>query len=221
MVLPFKGDRRRVWQCFVCGEDYETFNDFKDHIIKEHEEGKDYVLCPLKRCGAPIRDLRLHFKAKHPREKIPPGCQLKAIVWKDKKKNKKKPQYKQGSIISEKNDGKEITYRSGYEYDVYGCLELLPEVVAYDTEKVEIPYFYDGKEHIYLPDLRIVFNDEDIELWEIKPDRQKHLPKNQAKWLAAREYCQIRGWRFVVITEVGIKKLKRKAKNLDTGSKII
>jgi hypothetical protein len=216
MTLPFKS--AKTWQCFVCGEHLDTFHEFKAHIIENHDEGRDYVSCPLQRCGAPVRDLRLHFKVKHPRDELPKGCQLKAIVWRDKSgKKNKKPKFKQGSIISQKMNGKEITYRSGYEYDIYECLEVLPEVISYDTEKIKIPYYFKGKRHNYLPDLQIVFSDGAIELWEVKPERQRTLPINQAKWTAAREYCQLRGWRFMVVTETGIKKLKHKVKNLKLG----
>ena len=41
------------------------------------------------------------------------------------------------------------------------------------------------------------------------------LPLNEAKWAAAKNYCDTRGWDFIVITEVGIGKLKRLIKQIN------
>jgi len=71
MTLPFSKDNSRKWQCFVCGKSHNDFESFKAHIIEKHDEGREYVVCPLERCGAPVRDGRLHFKHKHPNEKFP------------------------------------------------------------------------------------------------------------------------------------------------------
>ena len=61
-------------------------------------------------------------------------------------------------------------------------------------------------------------------LVEIKPDKETRPPttknkkrflvesktfaKNMSKWTAAKNYCQLRGWQFKIITEyeLGIKK---------------
>lgn len=212
MALPFPNDDRgkRKWQCFVCGLQFKDYEAFKGHILEDHEEGRHYILCPLSRCRAPIRDLRSHFRAKHPKEKVPKGKQMKATIWKDIKSGKvrtQKPRFIEGDFPSRKA-GKEIHYRSSYERQVYDLLEQLPEIVTYDTEKVEIPYYYKGKQRKYKPDLCIIYTDQSIEIWEIKPANQTDLPMNQAKWAAAKKYCLLRGWKFQVMTEVGINKLK-------------
>ena len=54
--------------------------------------------------------------------------------------------------------------------------------------------------------------DGHVEIWEIKPANQTALPKNQAKWAACQHHCEARGWKFMVMTEVGIGKLKKSAK---------
>jgi hypothetical protein len=199
-----------------------AFEDFKNHIIEKHEEGRDYIVCPLARCRTPVRDLVSHFKAKHPTEKMPIGVQLKATVWRDPKKPRGKGKFKEtvkkfksGSIISNKMNGKVINYRSGYEREVCGYLELLPEVVAYDVETIKIPYWFQGKRYKYIPDFQIVMTNGGIEIWEVKPATQTTWPKNEAKWKAAEEYCRIRGWKFMVLTEVGMGKLKHKVRRLN------
>lgn len=218
MSLPFKkADSKRRYQCFVCGKNYELYEEYSTHITESHEQGREYVVCPLQRCRAPVRDLRLHFSSKHPNEKEVPKCgQMKATVWKDINKQtgkmtQRKPNFREGYYMSAKN-GKEMHYRSGYECDVYECLECLHEVIKYDVEPFKVDYIFEGDRHEYNPDLSIYFMDGHVEIWEIKPANQTALPKNQAKWAACQHHCEARGWKFMVMTEVGIGKLKKSAK---------
>lgn len=207
----------RKFQCFICGKTYSLFNDYNSHVLASHDESRDFIKCPLERCGAACRDLRLHYKLKHPNETLPKNCQMRAMIWKDQntktgKLKQRKPKFREGYFISVKNGGKEMHYRSGYECDVYECLESMSEVIKYDVEPFKIQYFFEGNSHQYNPDISILFDDGHIEVWEVKPANQTLLPKNNAKWAAANEYCQIRGWQFMVLTEVGINKLKHRLK---------
>lgn len=217
--LPFaKDDGKKKYTCFVCGVAFLEFNEYKEHIIHNHDEGREFVLCPLARCGAPVRDLRLHFKAKHPSEvQVPKMGQMKAMIWKDQsqrtgKLTAKRPKFREGYLTSSKNGGKEMHYRSGMECDVYEYLEAMPEVLSYDVEPFSVQYTFEGNIHEYNPDLKIQFVDGHIEIWEIKPSNQTHLPKNSAKWTACQQYCETRGYNFMVLTEVGMGKLKQRLK---------
>lgn len=208
-----KRDERK-WKCFVCGTEHLSYADFKDHVIAEHDEGRDYVKCPLSRCNAPVRDIRSHFKTIHPKDKIPKTCQLKALIWRDHTgRKKKKVEFNDGYFTSIKNDGQKFHYRSGYELAVYEQLEQLDEVSKFHGESFKVPYFFNGKEHNYIPDVSIQFTDGSIEIWEIKPANQTTFAKNQAKWKAAAAYCATRGWKFEVYTETGINKLKKKVRD--------
>jgi hypothetical protein len=80
-------------------------------------------------------------------------------------------------MVSTKMGGAEIHYRSGWECDVYECLEALDEVVAYTGEHLRIPYLHKGEVHDYLPDIRVQYGDGHIEIWEIKPSNQTSLEK--------------------------------------------
>jgi TnsA endonuclease N terminal len=222
MSLPFpKDDNKRKWTCFCCGKQLLDPQEYKNHILQDHaaEEGREFIICPLPRCGFPVRDLRTHFKAKHPTEKeIPKKGQMKALIWKDQsskdgKLKQRKPKFREGYLISTKNGGKEMHYRSGMECDVYECLEAMQEVVSYSVEPFKVQYTFEGNIHEYNPDLSILFDDGHIEIWEIKPSNQTHLPKNSAKWAACNQYCQARGYNFMVLTEIGMNKLKQKIKN--------
>lgn len=219
MSLPFPTDNhKRKYQCFVCGQNYTDFEEYKKHIIENHEEGREFVICPLARCAAPVRDVRLHMKTKHPHEKIPQTGQMKAMIWKDQTNKKdgklkqRRPKFREGYLLSTKNGGKEMHYRSGMECDVYECLEAMNEVIGYDVEPFAVQYSFQGEIHEYNPDLKVLFDDGRIEIWEIKPANQTHLPRNNAKWTACNQYCQTRGYNFMVLTEVGMGKLKQKIK---------
>ena len=214
MTLPFvKDDGKRKWACFCCGHQFTSFDHFKSHIVENHEEGRDYLICPLVRCAAPVRDLVTHFRAKHPQDQLPKmNGQIKATIWKDPSKNgtmKTRKKFRKGGMISNKNGGKEIKYKSGWECEVYERLEVWDEVVGYKAEPFAIKYSFDGEVHDYLPDLLVHFTDGHTELWEIKPGNQTHLPRNIAKWHSAKYHCETRGWKFLVITEIGIEKLKK------------
>jgi hypothetical protein len=221
MTLPFpKDNKSRSYVCFVCGMAHDSFDEYKEHIIESHEEGREYVLCPLSRCRCPVRCVRTHIKAKHPYEKdIPKTGQMKAVIWKDisnktGKLKQRRPQFREGYLISGKNGGKEMHYRSGMECDVYECLEAMPDIIGYEVEPFAVQYTFEGNIHEYNPDLKVNFVDGRIEIWEIKPSDQTNLPRNKAKWTACDQYCQTRGFGFMVLTEVGMAKLKQNIKNL-------
>jgi hypothetical protein len=222
-MLPFPSDNgKRKYQCFVCGITFEEYENYKNHILESHEEGREFVICPLNRCGAPVRDLRSHYKSRHPYEKsVPKTGQMKAIIWKDQSSKKdgklkqRKPKFREGYLISTKNGGKEMHYRSGMECNVYECLEAMTECIGYEVEPFKVQYSFMGEIHEYNPDLKVCFADGRIEIWEIKPSNQTHLPKNSAKWAACNQYCEARGYGFMVLTEIGMNKLKQSlTKNL-------
>lgn len=213
MPLPFSQHNGiRQFQCFICGIIQPTYAEFKEHIYQNHEEGTEYVTCPLDRCKAPVRDVRAHFKAIHPQEKLPKICQMKSLVWtdpKDPNKKKKKVAFKEGYFVSTKNFGKRMHYNSGWELDVYQILEKMDDVIAYEVEPLKIDYIFEGEERTYLPDLVVYFSNETKEIWEVKPSSQTNLAINEAKWLYCAEYCKNRGIKFTIITEVWINRHKK------------
>ena len=213
MVFEFGQNlNKRKYVCFVCGVAFEGLDTYKSHILESHETGKDFVVCPLERCGFPVRCVRTHFKVHHPRDVLPKTSQLRATLWRDfNSKGEKKtsrPRFREGYLVSIKNGGREMHYRSGYECEVYEALEHIEEVLQYEVEPIKVGYIFEGEHHHYNPDLIVHFIDGHKEVWEIKPSNQTDLPKNHAKWTACESYCQGRGWKFVVMTERGIGKLK-------------
>jgi len=104
-------------------------------------------------------------------------------------------------------------------------LDSHPEVLKWNSEEIAIPYRSptDGRIHRYFPDLwvRRLNEEKQVEtvIIEIKPENQTQPPKpgkgnryireavtyavNDAKWRAAKEYCEDRGWKFQILSKTG------------------
>ena len=138
--------------------------------------------------------------------------------------------YKQG-LFRPKNpkkyigDATNIVYRSGWEKRVMEYLDDNPNITRWASEEIIIPYIspVDNRPHRYYPDFYVeaIARDGDTKkmLLEVKPKAQALPPKpqsrqtkrylsevitygvNQAKWHAAKDFCEDRGWEFKVITE--------------------
>ena len=118
-----------------------------------------------------------------------------------------------------------IVYRSSWELKFMNYLDTHPDVLMWASEELAIEYIspIDEKVHRYFPDFIFKRRNRDGEtkifMVEIKPEIQTQQPKvakkktkrylqenmtyqvNQAKWKAARNYCQNRGWSFEIVTE--------------------
>lgn len=115
-----------------------------------------------------------------------------------------------------------IWYRSLWERRVMVHLDTNSSVLEWSSEEIVIPYLspVDSRYHRYFPDFFVRTTTGAIIL-EVKPRAQSIMPEmkgnkrvtkrylqevmtygiNQAKWKAAIEYCDDRGWKFKVITE--------------------
>lgn len=129
------------------------------------------------------------------------------------------------NIKKYKGDVKNIVYRSSWELKFMLYLDNHPDVLEWCSEEIVIPYRspVDNKVHRYFPDFYVKRKDKDgiIEslIIEIKPKHQtkppekssKHTKKyiqevftwgvNESKWKAAREYCEDRMYKFLILTE--------------------
>ena len=113
-----------------------------------------------------------------------------------------------------------IIYRSGWELDFMKYLDRQPGVLQWNSEEIIIPYKspIDGKWHRYYPDFWVrTLKAETI--IEIKPKKQTKPPKenpkhrrrylrevktfvvNEAKWKAAKEFCENKGFQWKIMTE--------------------
>ena len=132
-------------------------------------------------------------------------------------------------------DPTNIIYRSGWELKLMSYLDTHVNVLQWSSEEVVIPYKspIDGRRHRYFPDFYLEqINTNGIKekiLIEVKPKYQTIPPVvqttktkkptkryinevktwgiNQAKLIAAEEFCKDRGWKFQIMHEdhLGIK----------------
>lgn len=104
-------------------------------------------------------------------------------------------------------------------------LDAHPDVIQWSSEEICIPYRspIDNKIHRYFPDFYVkkIGRDGLVEtlIIEVKPKSQVIPPKmkekvdkkflkevrtygvNSAKWKAAKEYCELKKWKFLIMTE--------------------
>lgn len=134
--------------------------------------------------------------------------------------------YKQGKFRPRfpekyKGDPTNIVYRSSYELKFMNYCDLNENVNEWKSEEFFIPYIspIDGKVHRYFPDFYVKYKGRTIIL-EVKPQKDLKMPPtnprkktkswaysvkmwaiNQAKWKAAKEYCEDRNYEFKIFTE--------------------
>jgi hypothetical protein len=146
-----------------------------------------------------------------------------------------KGRFKQG-LFKPKNRGKYIgkedpVYRSGWELKFFRWADDNPNVVEWASEAVIIPYVspLDQRVHRYYTDGIVAIKEGNFikkYIIEIKPKSQTVLPtrgrkrmatmvyetarfaQNQAKWDAAKKWCDKHGYSFLILTEkeLGIDK---------------
>lgn len=110
-------------------------------------------------------------------------------------------------------------YRSSWEKDFMVTCDINPAVLEWASEPFSISYQcpIDGKTKQYWVDFAIKYIDADgnvrTQIVEIKPYKQSVMEAartkrdkqivlvNQAKWYAAKEFCDSNGLEFVVYTE--------------------
>ena len=116
---------------------------------------------------------------------------------------------------------KQIVYRSLLERRFMRYCDLNQDILYWASEELPVRYYnpLDKKYHRYFPDFVVKTVNNDKYMIEIKPSRQVAKPKppkkktksymresfeyikNQAKWQAAKSYCDDNGMQFKLITE--------------------
>lgn len=123
-----------------------------------------------------------------------------------------------------KGDPNNVIYRSSWELKLMIYLDRHPEVVQWSSEEIVIPYRspIDGRLHRYFPDFYVkkeVNGKIETLIIEVKPKVQTKPPNvqkkrtkkyinevmtwgiNEAKWKAAKNFCEDRNWKFMLMTE--------------------
>ena len=114
---------------------------------------------------------------------------------------------------------KQIVYRSLLERRFMRYCDLNQDILYWASEELPVRYYnpLDKKYHRYFPDFIVKTVNNDKYMIEIKPSRQVAKPKppkkktksymresfeyikNQAKWQAAKSYCDDKGMKFKLI----------------------
>jgi TnsA endonuclease N terminal len=113
-----------------------------------------------------------------------------------------------------------IRYRSSWELAFMNFCDNHPSILHWASESISIPYFnpIKNKNVSYVPDFFVVYQDAKgqrrAELVEIKPSKETTMEAagrslnsqvqaaiNQAKWAAAKRWCESQQISFRVITE--------------------
>ena len=124
-----------------------------------------------------------------------------------------------------KGNPSNIIYRSLWERKFMVWCDKNKNILEWGSEEIALPYRspLDNKIHRYFPDFYVKVRETNGSikkmLIEIKPKKQciepkvqkkktkgyiyevKEYVRNQAKWEAAKEFCEDRQWEFKVITE--------------------
>jgi hypothetical protein len=142
-----------------------------------------------------------------------------------------KGKFKPSNPSKYKGDPTGIVYRSLWELKFMKYCDLNQNILEWGSEEIALPYLspLDNRIHRYFPDFYIKVKESNGQtkkyMIEVKPKKQTIEPipqkkktkgyiyevmeyaKNQAKWRAAKEFCEDRQWIFKVITEdeLGLK----------------
>ena len=122
-------------------------------------------------------------------------------------------------------DPTNIIYRSLWERKFMVFCDNQDSVLEWGSEEVVVPYIspFDNKRHRYFVDFIVTLKKKnglkETLLIEVKPKKQCVAPEkkkkktksylcdvknwgiNSAKWKAAQEYAENRGWKFKILTE--------------------
>ncbi len=143
--------------------------------------------------------------------------------------NTLKGKYIPKNSVKYRGDYRNIIYRSSWELKFMKYCDGNPNILEWGSEEIIIPYRspLDNRIHRYFVDFYIKVRDVNGNiqkyLIEVKPKKQTREPKvqqrmtkkyiyevteyakNQAKWTAAKEFCDDRNYKFMLITEDELK----------------
>jgi hypothetical protein len=95
---------------------------------------------------------------------------------------------------------------SGIERDYAHLLNYDPQVVWYEEQPIKITYIFEQKKRSYTPDFAVHWRQGLPSLVECKPASRLNDPENLQKWTAARLWCDLHGYTFLLVTDESLKK---------------
>lgn len=102
-----------------------------------------------------------------------------------------------GKNIELRKNDEIIKFRSSWEVLFYVMND------GYEYEKFRLPYFYNGKERIYLVDF---INEKKNSIVEIKPKSKKEDDRNKIKFESLLNWCNLNSYKMSIVTEDELRK---------------
>jgi hypothetical protein len=103
-----------------------------------------------------------------------------------------------------------VPCESQIEYDHYVVLDVRPDVIAFHVQPEVLHYEDpDGNHRTAFPDVRVHFTSGDVEMHEIKPDKEAGLPANQLLHKAITAEYARRGTCYRVVKESEVRRQPR------------
>ncbi|WP_225999813.1 TnsA endonuclease N-terminal domain-containing protein [Paenibacillus sp. BJ-4] len=107
----------------------------------------------------------------------------------------KEPFFKNGSMVH---------WDSFLERNFIRLADFDPNVEELYHQPVCIHYMTGGKQLRYYPDFKMILNNNQTVIVEVKPEAFLNHPKNLIKYEVGKKYCEERGWLYQVYTEIEI-----------------
>jgi hypothetical protein len=92
-----------------------------------------------------------------------------------------------------------VLYESGLEFTALTALENSTDVGWYQEQPLTIPYTWEGRRHVYYPDILVATHTGRCLLIEVKPLMNMPIALNRAKAAAGRAYAHRNGWGWVSV----------------------
>ena len=73
-------------------------------------------------------------------------------------------------------------------------------------QPIEIKYSYRGRKRRYYPDFLVEKENGEMILVEVKPEAYVKSERNALKFLVGKNYAQLKGWEYRIVTEFDIRK---------------
>ena len=121
-------------------------------------------------------------------------------------------QYKPSNPRKYRGNPTRIIYRSMWERKFMVFCDHNDNIIEWGSEEIIVPYLCptDGKVHRYYPDFYIKVRSRDGSIGPNDKPKRKTAAwkrevltfiKNQAKWEAAKDFCEDRQMKFLILTE--------------------
>lgn len=140
----------------------------------------------------PIEALDFEFQVQVPRPKRKPSANKRSLRYLGH-------DVAIGGFYSAKS-GLTFRYDSALEKTWFSILESNPAVSRFFRAPFSIPYTFEGKRHLYRPDILVEYIGGGQVLVEIKHPLTVQEPRNKSKHEAAAQWCTARGIPFQVWT---------------------